>query len=416
MPAATPLPRGPAVLTLYTAADLLTGPGCPVCRYLGEAASRYLAWFALEGHGDAVTVRRLCASLGMCPRHTRGLMSQPGAARRLTALYRYLVRAARDRLAGRPVRLAGCPACEHDDGTVGRALETLLEGLADKPVRDRYRELGGLCIPHLRAASGRGDRRVVAWLARTMTEAVTAVPAGPGWLAGTGRDADVRLVLRDALPAVALPGSGVCAACLAAGRSEQAGMARLADSGDRGEPDRRLLLCEGHLSDLVVQARRPGLAPLLAWQAGCLTAGLVRPASPPGRKLGGPACWLRLRHHRGIRLDDCPVCLASEAAAQRVLAELSWQLRGAPAVPGRPFPLCVRHLLHLKAADQWAAQVAAPGAIDRADRLAAELDAAFSKGTWAHRHEARGPEMTAWRRAAAFLDGGVFCGSPPRST
>ena len=98
MPAATPLPRGPAVLTLYTAADLLTGPGCPVCRYASEAASRYLAWFALEGHGDAVTVTRLCASLGMCPGHTRGLMSQPGAARRLTAVYRYLVRAARDRL------------------------------------------------------------------------------------------------------------------------------------------------------------------------------------------------------------------------------------------------------------------------------------------------------------------------------
>jgi hypothetical protein len=416
VPAATPLPRGPAVLTLYTAADLLTGPGCPVCRYASEAASRYLAWFALEGHGDAVIVTRLCASLGMCARHTRGLMSQPGAARRLTALYRYLVRAARDRLAGRAARLAGCPACEHDDGTVGRALETLLEGLADGLVRDRYRELGGLCIPHLRAASARGDRGVIAWLARTMTEAVTACPAGPRWLTGTGHDADVRSVLRDALPVAALPGSGGCAACLAAGRSEQADLARLADGGGRSGVDRRLLLCEGHLGDLVVRPRRPGVAPLLAWQAGCLTAALVRPGSPPGRKPGGPAGWLGFRRRRGVGLDDCPVCLASEAAAQRALDELRGQLRAAPGVPGGPFPLCVRHLLHLKAADPWAAQVTAPGAIDRADRLAAELDAAFSKGTWAHRHEARGEEMTAWRRAAAFLDGGVFCGSPPRGT
>jgi hypothetical protein len=414
VPAATPLPRGPAVLTLYTAADLLTGPGCPVCRYASEAASRYLAWFALERHGDAVTVTRLCASLGMCPRHTRGLMSQPGAARRLTALYRYLVRAARDYLAGRAARLGGCPACEHDDGTVGRALETLLEGLADGPVRDRYRELGSLCIPHLRAASARGDRGVIAWLSRTMTEAITACPAGPGWLAGTGQDADVRSVLRDALPAVALPGSGVCAACLAAGRSEQANLAVLADGGARGGPDRRLLLCEGHLSDLVVQAHRPGVAPLLSWQAGCLTAALIRPASPPGRKLGGPPGWLRFRRRRSIGLDDCPVCLDSEAAAQRTLDELRRQLRVAAGVLGPPFPLCVRHLLHLNAADPWAAQVTAPDAIDRADRLAAELDAAFIKGTWAHRHETRGPEMTAWRRAAAFLDGAVFCGSPPR--
>jgi hypothetical protein len=29
------------------------------------------------------------------------------------------------------------------------------------------------------------------------------------------------------------------------------------------------------------------------------------------------------------------------------------------------------------------------------------------------RHESRGAEMTAGRRAAAFLDGGVFGGGPP---
>jgi hypothetical protein len=157
VPAATPIPRGPTVLTLYSAADLLTGPGCPICRYAGEASDRYLAWFALEGHADAVTVTRLCSSLGMCARHTRGLMSQPGAARRLTAL-------------------------------------------------------------------------------------------------------------------------------------------------------------------------------------------------------------------------------------------------------------------GLRAADPWAGHVTASGAIERADRLIAELDQAFTNGTWAHRHQPQGPEMTAWRRAAAFLDGGVFCGCPPRGT
>ena len=95
MPAAAPLPRGPSVLTLYSAADLLTGPGCPVCRYAGEAGDRYLAWFALEAHAEAVTITRLCASLGTCPRHTRRLMAQPGAAIRLTAVYRYVMEAAR---------------------------------------------------------------------------------------------------------------------------------------------------------------------------------------------------------------------------------------------------------------------------------------------------------------------------------
>ena len=189
VPSAVPMPRGPTVLTLYSAADLLTGPGCPVCRYAAEAGDRYLAWFALEAHADAVTITRLCSSLGMCPRHTRGLMSQPGAPSRLTAVYRYVLQTARDRLSGHAARLAICPACEHDDGAAGRALDTLLEGLTDNQVRDRYRELGGLCIPHLRTASARGNCRVAAWLSQTMTAAVSACRASPDWLAGIDHDA-----------------------------------------------------------------------------------------------------------------------------------------------------------------------------------------------------------------------------------
>jgi len=58
MPGATPIPRGPMVLTLCTAADLLTGPGCPVCHYADEAGDRYLTWFALEAHAAARVMGR----------------------------------------------------------------------------------------------------------------------------------------------------------------------------------------------------------------------------------------------------------------------------------------------------------------------------------------------------------------------
>ena len=399
------------MLTLYCAADLLTGPGCPVCRYAGEASARYLGWFALEGHADAATVTRLCTSLGMCARHTRGLMSQPGAARRLTAVYRYLMREARDRLTGRAARPGGCPACEHDDGAAGRALDTLLDGLADDLVRDHYRELGGLCIPHLRAASMRGDHRVAIWLAQTMTAAASARPASLGWLGGTDDDADTRAVLRDALPAGTLPGSGMCAACLAAGLCEASHLARIARSSDRGQPDRRLLLCAGHLSDLIILAGQREAGSLLAWQAGSLAAALTRP--PPRRRSDG---WFWPRRRKVPGPGACPVCLASEAAARQAVDDLGATLRSAHSVPGRLVPLCVRHLLGLRAADPWAGQVTASGAIKHADRLIAELDQAFANGTWAHRHQPRGQEMTAWRRAAAFLDGGVFCGCPPRGT
>jgi len=412
MPAAAPIPRGPSVTTLYSAADLLTGPGCPVCRYAGEASARYLAWFALEAHAQADTVTRLCASLGMCPRHTRGLMSQPGAATRLTAVYRYVVKAARDRLAGRAARLGECLACEHDDGAVGRALETLLEDLPDAAVRERYRELGGLCLPHLRLALAHRDRGA-SWLSQTLVATVGTWPDIPVWLAGSDQDADVRAVLRQALPADVRRDSLTCLACLAAGQSERDQLARILRTGPAGLPDRRMRLCAAHLSDLAVLVGPRGVRPLLAWQAGCL--GLSGPATDsPGELPASPGGWPRI-FRRPADADRCPVCAENEAAARRAQDDLRASLRAARPASDHRVPLCVRHLLALRAADRWAGQVTARGAADHADLLIAELDEAFRKNTWAHRHDSKGAETTAWRRAAVFLDGGVFCGAPPRT-
>lgn len=404
MPAATPVPRGPTVLALYTAADLLTGPGCPVCRYAGESADRYLAWFAFEAHADAATVTRLCSSLGMCARHTRGLMGQPGAARRLTAVYRYLLRAAEERLSGHAGQLAGCPACEHDERTAGSALETLIEGLADDgSVRDRYLQLGGLCVPHLRSASARADRRVIAWLVQAVTAAVSASPASPGWLAGTDHDAAARAALRRAATSARTqPNLDVCVACLASGRAEYDRLTWIAHHAASNQPEPGPVLCAGHLSDLMALAGERDAVPLLAWQAASLV-----PASP--------AAWLGSRR-RADGSGGCAVCASAESAARHALDDLRAALRAASPAPGRPAALCVRHLLNLAAADPRAGKIAAPAAMKRAGALIAELDEAFGKGTWARRREARGQEMTAWRRAVAFLDGGVFCGCPPTGT
>jgi hypothetical protein len=406
VPAPTPIPRGPTVLTLYSASDLLTGPGCPVCRYAEEASDRHLAWFALEGHADTVTITRLCSSLGMCPRHTRGLMSQPGAAGRLTAVYRYLMEAARDRLGGRAGRVGLCPACEHDDGTADRALDTLIEGLADDAVRERYRELGGLCLPHVRSASARGGHQLVGWLSQTAAATAVTWPTTAGWLAGNDRDAEVRMALRRASPASARAGSGVCLACLAAGHAEQSHLAQIRRVSD-SSPDRRLLLCAGHLADLTVLTDGRDVAPMLAWQAGCLAVSLKR---------GDGVGRLRSRRYRAGGPGNCPVCLAAEHAAQLALEDFCVLLRGSPPARGRLAPLCVRHLLGLRVVDRKAGQATARGAVERAGTLIAELNEAFGKGTWARRHETRGPEMTAWRQAAAFLNGGVFCGCPPQES
>jgi hypothetical protein len=420
VPAATPMPRGPSVLTLYSAADLLTAPGCPVCRYAGEASDRYLGWFALEAHAEAGTITRLCAALGMCARHTRGLMRQPGAATRLTAVYRYVVVAARDRLTGRATPVAACPACEHDGSSVNRALDTLLEGLADAEVKYRCRELGGLCVPHLQAAAMRGPRRVVTWLAETLAETLRARPHGLEWLAGgVDRDAEVRAELRKAIPARAVPGSHLCTACLAGAHGERHRLAQLPGlaHGDDGQ-DPTLMLCPGHLADAAVVAGRGAeTRALLAWQANCLFASLLRPsASRTGRSASNPVAWLRGARRRPDTLGGCTVCRARDQATAGRLDDVRYGLRAAPPGGDREATLCIRHLLSLRTADPWAWQVTASDAVDQADLLIAELTDAFRKNTWAHRAEARGLEMTAWRRAAAFLDGSVFGGCSPRQT
>jgi len=76
--------------------------------------------------------------------------------------------------------------------------------------------------------------------------------------------------------------------------------------------------------------------------------------------------------------------------------------------------LCVRHHLVLRTANPRASKVLAPAAVALAGELIDELAAAFERSAKARRDRVAEPESDAWRRAAAFLDGAVFGGSPPR--
>jgi len=69
--------------------------------------------------------------------------------------------------------------------------------------------------------------------------------------------------------------------------------------------------------------------------------------------------------------------------------------------------------MKLRKIDRRTAQAAARTAGVRADFLTQELEQAFRLRTWAHRHEPRGREMDAWRRAAGFIDGRVYGGGLP---
>jgi len=406
VPAATPLPRGPSVLSLYGVADLLTAPGCPVCRYATEASDRYLGWFALEGHSQAELMTTLCASGGMCPRHTRGLMSQPGAAVRLTAVYRYVLTGVRDRLADGTLSLAPCPACQHDDAAAERALDTLLDGLSDPAALQRCRDLGGVCLPHLQAATGHGPRQTVADLAAITRDIVAAGPARCEWLAGTDYDAEIRLRLRQTLPASSSLVTDPCAACLATAQAERDGIARVAVAADRNldGPGEGRALCAGHLAD-AVEASSPGQRrALLEWQLGRLGEG----GKPLAEGIVTRAAhWLRPGAFRG-RSADCLVCRDSRTAALQVLSSVRMEAHGTSQANCQ---LCLRHWATLTDNYRRASRALTRDSIAAADELAGELADAFEQTTWAARQDtARAPESTAWRKAAAFLDGGIFLG------
>ena len=380
MPAATPLPRGPSVLTLYSAADLLTAPGCPVCRYAAEADDRYLGWFALEGHAEPAMITAMCASLGMCAAHTRRLASQPGAAIRLTAVYRYVLIAARDLLSSRAAPVQPCPACQRKDAASRNALETLLDGLATGEAIGRCRDLGGVCIPHLTAAVAAGPRRVAAWLADTMHEVLTASPAVPRWLAGTDPDAEDRAALRRAPQAAGARTSVTCTACLAAARAEHDSLARLRPMD---QANTAVVLCATHLADAAAAGAESGqLRSLLAWQAACAGA-------------------LSARRLRPGRMPGCLVCRDVGIAGKDALAEL------ARARQNRS-PLCVRHYLGARTGDKRTELTLGPGLAHAADLLISELADSFEQSTWASRQGTPVSPSDAWRRAAAFLDGAVL--------
>jgi hypothetical protein len=413
VPAATPQPRQPSSLVLGSAEDLLGQPGCAVCRHAAEASDRYLAWFALESHADPVTIARLRASLGMCPGHTRAVMRQPGAPIRLTAVYGYLMRAARACLGPRPAPLAACPACEHDAAAADRAMSIIVDGMSEIRLQERHPGLGGLCLPHLRAAAAqerrRGHRRLLLALA---VSAAGATPSMDALAGAPDHDADERARLRALLRSATGIPAGSCPACLAAARAEASQLARDADDsgGQLGDGGHGRCLCTCHLRDAA--AIRPDLAPAMLTAQSRFAADAASRLLSARPRLGARKFrgW-RARHGLLPGAEACSVCAARESAARQALQRCQ-VLLSAASPPATAACLCVRHVLTMHAADPAAGAVAAATATAVADALIEELAEAFRKNTWANRHEPRGPEMTAWQRAAAFLDGRVFGGGP----
>jgi hypothetical protein len=410
VPSAAPVPRGPSVLLLGSAAGLLDRPGCPACRYAAEASDAYLAWFALDGHHDADVLGRVCGSRGMCAPHTRRLLSQPGAASRLTAVYRYIIEAAMRDLSARPAR---CPACEHDAAAADRVLGILLEDVMAGD-RTAYKQHGGLCLPHLRRAATIGKSADLRWPVRFMVSRIAEQPPSLDLLAGSpDADADSRASLRAALPLLpprdASPACRPCWAAADAERQELAGIAAADGRAAASGPDDRL--CAPHLRDAALAAGC-AVRDVLAPQAQRHSARLAQVLDSRPRLLGISVGYLSPRSRRALADPGCPVCRRGDSASSQEVERLRAMLRAWEAGRQTVVRLCVRHGATLHAMDPRAGRVAASSLAEFADQLVTELTDDFIMQTWAHRADARGADMTAWRRAATFLDGGVLGGCP----
>lgn len=317
----------------------------------------------------------------MCALHTRALLIQPGASVRLTGVYRYLLQALPVQLASRRWQPAECPACQQAAGVTERVLSMVREGLADPGFRNGYQEAGGLCVPHLRGALDRCPQNAASWLAGIALARLRTRPWCFDLLAGgPDPDADERARLRAALGGAG-PGSRACPCpvCRSVLRAEMAYL-ELAAQQPAAE------MCARHLRD---GARTTGHQP-----EEVLAAYVARHASYLGLV---QARRRRSRRRARMAAGGCAVCRECAAAGQRELqrcsADRAW------------LELCVRHVLDLRVLDAAVGRQAAVAAVRRAAVLQGELTEASRKQAWAHRQEARGAEMSAWRRAAAFLDG-----------
>ncbi len=111
------------------------------------------------------------------------------------------------------------------------------------------------------------------------------------------------------------------------------------------------------------------------------------------------------------RCTACRVSTEAEAREQALLAAAIEE----PSLRScyrRSLGLCVRHAREVEAYGPRSAWVWETVA-GRLRVLGWELEEASRKAAWAARHEPRGPEATAWLRAAGQLDGRVFLGGRP---
>ncbi|MGA2927642.1 MAG: hypothetical protein ABSG43_16925 [Solirubrobacteraceae bacterium] len=413
---------------------LLRTRGCPVCAYVAESERSFWSWFEIESFSAVEMHARLRTGVGMCPAHLRTLIDQVGGGHIMTTVVREALAGARQLVRGE-LQAGACPACEALGSAVARATQLVADGLLDQSTARRYRDHGGMCLPHALDAVRSADRAAVIPVAERLLAGLTDEdrPATVEALAGRDPDAVRRAGWRERLPRT--PGAGstlerlcarleieACPVCLAAGLADSRFLEwfverRAHDDGslatDPGE------FCAAHLHDLALIDARAVSLPVQRKRA-ARSAELRRfvdrlAQAPPVPRRGRRAVDDLARWTAELVAErHCPACNA-RAGVERSQLELLGASLSLPAVREcyeRSHGLCVRHVQAVTG--ESSVRVVRRQLDARLAVLAWEVGETARKYGWAYRHEHGGPEQDAWARSLAQLDGRVFEGGPAR--
>jgi len=184
------LARKPGKHTPYfELVDAQSMAGCPLCRLIYKATSRYLDSILYEAVLDPDVRAKLKRANGFCSEHVEMLRSKPGRALGIALIYRDIIRSISEaaqqehraattqgiarlwRRHGQPAgasRLLSdepCPACAIKDRTENDFTELLITHIDDDKLYEAYSHGEGLCLPHLiKALQGTEDEHTVSRL------------------------------------------------------------------------------------------------------------------------------------------------------------------------------------------------------------------------------------------------------------
>lgn len=387
--------------------------GCSLCMARRVAGDDWLLDLCPEEVFSPSVVVGIRRSLGLCPAHTRTLLTARLSRIGLAQFVEGLLRRAADRGGRGPREVERCPACQHAD----RAAEHLVGEVAMRP--------GALCLPHLLAVLPRAEKSTrLDLLERTTRRLDGSRDPGQvlGFLAGDDPDARLRGQLRRGRSYSPAPGGylgerlvedlprALCPICSAGDAAVVRYLSWLARSDESdlnaGDAD----VCPQHAGDLA--RLDPTIVPRAAssvlrerWSA--WLDHLHRLLSNQ-RSLGESAFV-------PFGLNDCRGCRARQEAEQQTEQLLGVMLADSS---GRVLPLlgygpCHRHVI------QWSDRPTRRLVVDlhrgRLRVACAEIRSEQRRLTWAYRYDTGWPARSMALSALALVDGRIFLGGEPSS-